>query len=128
MPKTTPAKAQLTVPVLENAVIYFDFDKADITDQEMAKLKGDMERFEKLSEYYTIRITGHTDSRGSMDYNVDLSKRRNESVRTAVNMLLDEKLRVSAEHKSFTEPVADNSTDSGRQANRRVEIIFERRR
>lgn len=125
--KPVPAKAPVSVPVLENAVIYFDFDRSDISGQEMTKLKAAMERFEKFSEYYTFRITGHTDSRGSMAYNVDLSKRRNESVRTAANMLLDKKLRIAAEPKSFTEPVADNSTDSGRQANRRVEIVFVRR-
>ncbi|MEJ7778942.1 MAG: OmpA family protein [Daejeonella sp.] len=126
-PKPVPVKTPVTVAVLENAVIYFDFDKADISGQEMAKLKDAMERFEKLSEYYNFRITGHTDNKGSMAYNVDLSRRRNESVRTAVNKLLDETLRFPAEHKSFTEPVADNSTDSGRQANRRVEIMFVRR-
>ncbi|MHB1178587.1 MAG: choice-of-anchor L domain-containing protein [Daejeonella sp.] len=127
-PKPAPAKARVTVPVLENTVIYFDFDRSDISGQEMARLKDAMARFEKVSEYYTFRITGHTDNKGSMAYNVDLSRRRNESVKSAIDMLLDEKLRIVAEHKSFTEPVADNSTDSGRQANRRVEIIFVRKK
>jgi outer membrane protein OmpA-like peptidoglycan-associated protein len=120
--------APASVPTLPNAVIYFDFDKDDISETEMVKLKEAMANFEKLSDYYTFRITGHTDSIGSMAYNVDLSRRRNESVSKAVTEILGEKRRLAAEHKSFTEPAADNSTDSGRQANRRVEIIFIRKR
>lgn len=127
-PKPVTVKETAAVPMIENAVIYFDFDRSDISDHEMGKLKDVMTKFEKLSEFYTFRITGHTDSKGSMDYNVDLSKRRNQSVSEAITMLLGEKGRLAAEHKSYTEPVADNSTDSGRQANRRVEIIFIRKK
>uniref|UniRef100_UPI003983190E OmpA family protein n=1 Tax=Daejeonella sp. TaxID=2805397 RepID=UPI003983190E len=115
----------VAVPVLESVVIYFDFDKSDITRIEMEKLKDAMADYQKLSEYYSFRITGHTDSIGSMAYNVALSKRRNQAVIDAVNQLLGIK-NLPALHKSFTEPAADNSTESGRQANRRVEIIFTR--
>ena len=125
--KPVAVKAPVAVPIIENAVIYFDFDRSDIPDQEMVKLKDLMTKFEKVSEFYTFKITGHTDSKGSMDYNVDLSKSRNQSVSEAITMLLGEKRRFSADHKSYTEPVADNSTDGGRQANRRVEIIFIRK-
>ena len=126
-PRTpAPVNTPTTVPVLENAVIYFDFDKSDISGTEMTKLKDAMEQFRKLSAYYTFRITGHTDSIGSMAYNVALSKRRNQSVINAVTEILG-KRSLTAEPKSFTEPAADNSTDSGRQANRRVEIIFIRK-
>lgn len=125
----TPAPittSPIVVPVLENAVIYFDFDKSDITSTEMGKLKDAMAKYQKLSEYYTFRITGHTDSIGSMAYNIALSKRRNQAVIEAVNEILEIR-NLPAQHKSFTEPAADNSTDSGRQANRRVEIIFTRK-
>lgn len=122
-----PVKVPETVPVLENEVIYFDFDKSDIKMEEMAKLKNAMARFQKLSGFYTFRITGHTDSIGSMAYNVALSRRRNQSVTEAVNNILGIR-NFPAEPKSFTEPAADNGTDSGRAANRRVEIIFIRKR
>ncbi|SKB86607.1 choice-of-anchor L domain-containing protein [Daejeonella lutea] len=125
-PKPAPVKAPVSIPVLENAVIYFDFDKSDIKAEEMAKLKDAMARFQKLSEFYTFRITGHTDSIGSMAYNVELSKRRNQSVTAAVNDILGIR-NLPAQPKSFTEPAADNGTDSGRAANRRVEIIFTRK-
>jgi outer membrane protein OmpA-like peptidoglycan-associated protein len=123
-PVTTTA---VVVPELENAVIYFDFDKSDITSTEMEKLKDTMAKYRKLSQFYTFRITGHTDSIGSMAYNIALSKRRNQAVMEAINEVLGIR-NLPAQHKSFSEPAADNSTDSGRQANRRVEIIFTRKR
>ncbi len=123
---TPPATKTVNVPALENAVIYFDFDKSTISDSEMVKLKDAMARFQKLSDHYTFRITGHTDSIGSMAYNVALSRRRNQSVIEAVNQILGRR-NLPAQPKSFTEPAAENSTDSGRQRNRRVEIVFERK-
>ncbi|MES2875479.1 MAG: OmpA family protein [Bacteroidota bacterium] len=121
-----PSAAPRSVPVLENVVIYFDFDKSDIASTEMIKLRDAMAKYQDLKEFYTFRITGHTDSIGSMSYNVALSKRRNQTVIRAVNQILGIR-NVPAQHKSFTEPAAENSTDRGRQANRRVEIIFTRR-
>lgn len=115
------------VPVLKNAVIHFDFDKSDIKPAEMTKLKEALRNFQALRDHYTFRITGHTDSIGSMSYNVQLSKRRNESVIRVVRQILGKDFILPAEPKSFTEPVADNGSDEGRQANRRVEIIFTRK-
>lgn len=124
-PAQTPA-APKAVPALENVVIYFDFDKSEITDTEMLKLRNALAKYQELKEFYSFRITGHTDSIGSMAYNLALSKRRNQAVIDAVNGILGNQ-NVPAQPKSFTEPAADNSTDSGRQANRRVEIIFTRK-
>ena len=71
-----------------------------------------------------IMIEGHTDSRGSDDYNLNLSQRRADAVASAL-----ESRGLSADHvqtrglgKSF--PVASNDTPEGRQQNRRVEIVF----
>jgi outer membrane protein OmpA-like peptidoglycan-associated protein len=121
-----PVAKDVGVPPLENAVIYFDFDKSTISDTEMKKLKDAMALFQTLRDHYTFRITGHTDSIGSMEYNVALSSRRNQSVIEALNQMLGPR-NTLAQPKSFTEPVAENTTERGRQKNRRVEIIFERR-
>ncbi len=121
---SAPAPVRTAVPVLNNAVIYFDFDQSEISPSEMEKLKQVMETFKQVKDQYTFQLSGHTDSIGSMAYNVELSRRRNQSVNAAVNELLGEEIRLKAVGKSFTEPAAPNSTDSGRQANRRVEIVF----
>ncbi|WAT17260.1 OmpA family protein [Aurantiacibacter sp. MUD11] len=69
-----------------------------------------------------IDVMGHTDSTGSEQYNLDLSRRRAESV---ANYLVSRGVaRARIETIGYGEqyPIADNSTESGRAQNRRVEI------
>lgn len=70
----------------------------------------------------TIRIEGHTDSRGSWQYNKTLSQNRAASVR---QFLIDrgiDPLRMDSEGYSYDRPIDDNATEEGRANNRRVEI------
>jgi outer membrane protein OmpA-like peptidoglycan-associated protein len=72
-----------------------------------------------------IVVEGHTDSRGSESYNLDLSARRAQAVRRfLVSQGVDES-RIRAEGLGFTQPVADNKTAEGRANNRRVEIVVQ---
>lgn len=69
-----------------------------------------------------IRVEGHTDSVGSDAYNMDLSRRRANSVK---NLLVQRGVaanRIEVVGYGETMPVATNSTEAGRQMNRRVEI------
>lgn len=69
-----------------------------------------------------VVVEGHTDAVGSDEYNRELSAKRAEAVkRYLVEKGIDGSL-VTAVGKGETEPVADNGTDEGRQANRRVKI------
>ncbi len=78
-----------------------------------------------LDEYPERRllIEGHTDSRGSDDFNRELSRQRAEAVRMALMQagVAGERLRAQGLGEQF--PVASNDTTAGRQENRRVEII-----
>jgi len=72
-----------------------------------------------------VAIEGHTDSVGSDDYNQGLSHRRADSVRS---FLIEQGIspqRITAAGKGEHQPVADNESESGRQQNRRVEVIIE---
>lgn len=128
-----PAAVQVKValkPVLidmPNIVILFDFDKSDIKESEMIKLREAIDKFKEQRQYYTLNISGHTDIKGSLEYNYDLSARRNKAVIDTVSDLMGEKIMIPAVSKSYTQPVADNETDDGRQANRRVELVFLRK-
>lgn len=69
-----------------------------------------------------IDVMGHTDSTGSEQYNLDLSRRRAESV---ANYLVSRGVaRARVETIGYGEqyPIADNTTETGRAQNRRVEI------
>lgn len=69
-----------------------------------------------------IEISGHTDDRGSLEYNKKLSRERAQSV---VDYLIEkgvDKNRLTYEGYAFRKPIATNETDEGRQMNRRVEF------
>jgi outer membrane protein OmpA-like peptidoglycan-associated protein len=71
-----------------------------------------------------VEVAGHTDSTGSTTYNQDLSERRANSVsRYFVTRKISEQ-RLIAVGMGELRPVADNASESGRQANRRVEITM----
>ncbi len=109
---------------MPNVVILFDFDKSDITEEEMGKLRTAINKYKQVRNQYSINISGHTDNYGSLEYNYALSDRRNKAIINAVSEMLGEKISIPALSKSYTLPVADNGTDSGRQLNRRVELVF----
>ena len=71
-----------------------------------------------------LAIVGHTDKQGTADYNVDLSKRRAESVVAALtNEYAIAASRLSPHGAGASEPLASNDTDEGRAKNRRVELV-----
>jgi outer membrane protein OmpA-like peptidoglycan-associated protein len=72
----------------------------------------------------SVEIEGHTDSVGADDYNQGLSQRRADSVRSFLIQQGVVAVRLSAAGKGEHQPVADNESATGRQQNRRVEIII----
>ena len=79
-----------------------------------------------LSQYpdTTIQVAGHTDNTGSEQLNQDLSERRAESVKNALIGQNVHPSRISTIGFGESAPVADNSSESGRQLNRRVVITI----
>lgn len=69
-----------------------------------------------------VRVEGHTDSIGSDQYNMDLSIRRANAVKTLLVQRGIADSRIDAVGYGKTMPVATNDTEAGRQRNRRVEI------
>jgi outer membrane protein OmpA-like peptidoglycan-associated protein len=73
----------------------------------------------------TVTVVGHTDAQGATEYNQQLSQRRAQAV---VNYFESKNVspeRLAAVGKGEGEPIADNKTDAGRRANRRVEMLVE---
>lgn len=73
----------------------------------------------------TVVIEGHTDSIGSEDYNQGLSQRRAEAVKSYLVGQGVGASRLTASGKGKSSPVGDNSSATGRQQNRRVEVIID---
>lgn len=69
-----------------------------------------------------LRIAGHTDSQGSAESNMILSRKRAEAVKTYLKQYGVADNRFIIEAYGETKPIADNNTAEGRQKNRRVEM------
>lgn len=108
-----------TTVVLKN--IFFDYDKATLRPESFAELNRVFEILNKQPKL-KIEISGHTDNKGGLDYNKQLSKER---AKTVVDYLIEKGIsadRLTYEGYAFEKPVATNDTDEGRQLNRRVEF------
>lgn len=123
-PDTPPAAAPVPAPVPDRLVledINFDYDRAALRPDEIPVLN---DAATKLKEWGDIKVEveGHTDSRGSDAYNLKLSLRRAESVRSYLVGRGIAEDRLSVKGYGESRPVADNGTPEGRFKNRRVEI------
>jgi outer membrane protein OmpA-like peptidoglycan-associated protein len=112
--------------VLTFSAQLFAVGKADLTDEAEENLQ---EAAKTLAEYpdANVEIEGHTDSTGSAKLNQDLSEKRAKNV---MNFLIKQgiaKERLSAVGYGKDRPIADNGTEEGRAANRRVELIVKKK-
>ncbi|MBS4090739.1 OmpA family protein [Pseudomonas rustica] len=124
--KTPEPAPQTEVITLSDAGdVLFDFDKSDLTPSAKAQLDTLMDKL-RNADVVSIKVIGHTDSKGSDAYNQALSERRASSV---ASYLLSQGLspnKLTSEGRGESEPVADNATDEGRAKNRRVELHINR--
>jgi outer membrane protein OmpA-like peptidoglycan-associated protein len=103
--------------------VLFDVDQATLKPGAMQKLFR-LVTFLRDDPGRGVLVEGHTDSTGSEDYNLSLSQRRAEAVRS---FLVDngvEGARVLARGYGKGYPVAGNDTAAGRALNRRVELVI----
>jgi outer membrane protein OmpA-like peptidoglycan-associated protein len=115
--RTAPDELNVTV---RNEVL-FDFNSAALRSASRTSLREMANVFEKYPNT-TIVVAGHTDSIGSNAYNQRLSERRASSVSSYLEDLGVNGSRIDAVGYGESQPRASNSTASGRQLNRRVEI------
>ena len=80
--------------------------------------------FLKTNAKVSIEIAGHTDSKGSDDYNLNLSQGRSQSVVDYLASQGIDKTRLQAHGYGETKPIDTNDTDEGRANNRRVEFTI----
>jgi len=109
--------------VLTMGDVLFDYDKADVKAGGM-RIISKLARFLEKYPERKIQIEGHTDSTGSDAYNLRLSERRAEAVKRALMYEGIKRDRMTTVGYGEAFPIASNATSSGRQQNRRVEIII----
>ena len=112
-----------SIKITFDSGILFDVNKSSLRSEAQANL----EKLAVILNKYPdteILVEGHTDSDGPEDYNLDLSMRRAQSVSNY--MASNEVMATRFKNMGYgeTQPIADNSTTVGKQANRRVEIAI----
>jgi OOP family OmpA-OmpF porin len=101
--------------------VEFKLNSAELTDEAKAELLDDAAKL-KANPDANYEVAGHTDSTGSAAYNKSLSQARAESVRNYLISQGASAASLTAVGYGEERPIADNSTEGGRQVNRRVEL------
>ncbi|HIP44511.1 MAG TPA: OmpA family protein [Sulfurospirillum arcachonense] len=103
--------------------VKFDFDKYDIKDEYQGEI-SEAAKFLKKHKTLTSTIEGHTDSKGTHEYNHNLSQLRAKKVALALASMGINEDRIITKGFGETVPVASNESEEGRAQNRRVDISF----
>ncbi len=103
--------------------VSFERGSASLTNESREPL---LQLVQVLQAYpqYRIRIAGHTDNTGRAEVNLRISRQRAGSV---ADFLIDNNInsnQIISQGYGATRPIADNSTEAGRAANRRIEISY----
>jgi outer membrane protein OmpA-like peptidoglycan-associated protein len=102
--------------------VLFDFNKYTLKSEareRLAKVSGILMAYPGLN----VKVEGHTDNIGSLDYNQKLSDQRAETVR---GFMVSQGVApdiITAQGFGMNQPVAPNDTAGGRSKNRRVQLV-----
>jgi outer membrane protein OmpA-like peptidoglycan-associated protein len=103
--------------------ILFDTNSSALrpaSQADVAKLAATLQKYNDTN----VLIEGHTDNTGTDAINQPLSERRAQAVANSLTAQEVASSRISTKGLGSTDPVADNTTVEGRQANRRVEVAI----
>jgi outer membrane protein OmpA-like peptidoglycan-associated protein len=101
--------------------VFYDFDKATLRNESQTELNLLVKLLNDIPKM-TIELSSHTDNKGSEKYNLDLSDRRSKAVvEYLIKKGIDPK-RLQAKGYGFSDPLAPNDSEAGRQMNRRTEF------
>ena len=108
---------------LSNRVVYFEYDSSSVRQEDIATLEAHAAYLGENSNV-TIRLIGHTDERGSREYNLALGERRALAIRQIL-MLQGASIQ-QFQVTSFGEerPDIEGHDESAWQQNRRVELVY----
>ena len=107
---------------LKLQTVYFDFDQSVLTSDSQDRLDENA-RWLKSNDTSKVRIEGHTDSRGSTEYNLALSQRRAQSVKRYMQALGIDPTRMTVVPYGEEKPAAYGSTETDHAKNRRAEFV-----
>jgi peptidoglycan-associated lipoprotein len=109
---------------LSTRVIYFDYDSAKVSDDSLATLEAHG-NFIASNGNVSLRLEGHTDERGSREYNIALGDRRAQSVRRILLFQGASSDQLDTISYGEERPAVLGHDNSAWSKNRRVELVYE---
>jgi len=116
------ADAAAAAAAAAGRIIYFDFDSSEIRPEFATAIASQARRLAG-NPTLTVRLEGHTDERGSREYNIALGERRAQAVRRALLLQGAGEAQVATVSYGEERPAADGSDEDAYAKNRRVEIV-----
>jgi len=104
-------------------LIYFDFDSAEIRPEFVSVIAAHAHAIAANASIH-VRLEGHTDERGSPEYNIGLGERRAQAVRRALLLQGVGEGQVATVSYGEERPAASGQTEADWAKNRRVEFVY----
>jgi len=108
---------------LSQRVVYFEFDSAAIDEESRLVIEAHATQLNANAKL-KLRLEGHTDERGTREYNLALGERRAKSVARVFQVLGVSQDRITVVSYGEEKPAAPGHDESAWRLNRRVEIIY----
>lgn len=123
LPGAGAGASATSAPAGVATIIYFDFDRSEIRPEYASVIKAHAKHMAAFGAA-RVRLEGHTDERGSREYNIALGERRSQAVRRA--LMLEGAADGQLTTVSYGEERAavEGSDEAAYEKNRRVEIVY----
>jgi peptidoglycan-associated lipoprotein len=109
--------------LLSRRIVYFEFDRAEIRAAD-APLVAAHAAYLAANPGVKIRLEGHTDERGTREYNIGLGERRGQAVRRALALQGASEAQLATVSFGEERPAAAGEDETAYSQNRRVEILY----
>lgn len=110
-------------PLGSQRIIYFDFDSSDIRP-EFVDVVAAHGKFLAGNASIRVRLEGHTDERGSREYNIGLGERRAQTVKRALMLQGVKEAQIATVSYGEERPAVAGSDEAAYAKNRRVELVY----
>ena len=118
-----PGQAVAVGAVPADRIVYFSFDSAEVLPESQTIIEANARRLMKSSRTVT-QLEGHTDERGSREYNIALGERRANAVRQAMIAMGVTPQQIRVVSYGEERPAATGQDEQSYALNRRVEIVY----
>ncbi len=114
---------QALVALKEKSVVYFDYDSSEIRAEYLPVVAAHAAYLVKYPSAH-VRLEGHTDDRGSREYNIGLGERRAQSVRRALLAQGVAEAQITTLSYGEERPAVEGTDEAAFAQNRRVELVY----